>query len=91
MRKMKFKIGNKIFGGFLILIILFIVNASIIFYNGNLIDQVVNRSSEIIRPSKEAINDFILLVTRSKMLVTNWVYLQSNTDDKEALKDLHEF
>ncbi|WP_245558383.1 PAS domain S-box protein [Fulvivirga imtechensis] len=88
---MKFKIGNKIFGGFLILIILFIVNASIIFYNGNLIDQVVNRSSEIIRPSKEAINDFILLVTRSKMLVTNWVYLQSNTDDKEALKDLHEF
>lgn len=91
MRKFKFKIGNKIFGGFLILIILFIVNASIIFYNGNVIDQVVNRSSEIIRPSKEAINDFILLVTRSKMLVTNWVYLQTNTDDKEALNDLHEF
>ncbi|GAA0189827.1 hypothetical protein GCM10009122_50670 [Fulvivirga kasyanovii] len=91
MRKMKFKIGNKIFGGFLILIVLFVVNASIIFYNGNVIDQVVNRSSEVIRPSKEAINDFILLVTRSKMLITNWVYLQSNTDDKDALRDLHEF
>lgn len=91
MRKMKFKIGNKIFGGFLILIVLFIVNASIIFYNGNVIDQVVKRSSEVIRPSKEAINDFILLVTRSKMLITNWVYLQSNTDDKDALRDLHEF
>ncbi|WP_246223644.1 PAS domain S-box protein [Fulvivirga kasyanovii] len=88
---MKFKIGNKIFGGFLILIVLFVVNASIIFYNGNVIDQVVNRSSEVIRPSKEAINDFILLVTRSKMLITNWVYLQSNTDDKDALRDLHEF
>ncbi|WP_238354584.1 PAS domain S-box protein [Fulvivirga marina] len=88
---MKFKIGNKIFGGFLILIVLFVLNASIIFYNGNVIDQVVNRSSEVIRPSKEAINDFILLVTRSKMLITNWVYLQSNTDDKDALRDLHEF
>lgn len=91
MRKVKLKIGNKIFGGFLILIILFIVNASIIFYNGNLIDQVANRSSEIIRPSEEAINDFILLVNQSKMLATNWVYLQSNTDDKEALKNQHQF
>ncbi|MBL3655726.1 PAS domain S-box protein [Fulvivirga sediminis] len=91
MGKIKFKIGNKIFGGFLVLIVFFIVNASIIFINGNKIDSVVNTSSEIIRPSKEAINDFILLVTRSKMLITNWVYLQSNTDDKEALKNLHEF
>ena len=91
MRKIKFNIGTKIFGGFLILIILFIVNASIIFYNGNVIDGVVKRSSEVIRPSKEAISDFILLVTRSKMLITNWVYLQSNTDDKDALRNLHEF
>ncbi|WP_305038969.1 PAS domain S-box protein [Fulvivirga maritima] len=91
MGKIKFKIGNKIFGGFLVLIVFFIVNAAIIFINGNKIDTVVNTSSEIIRPSKEAINDFILLVTRSKMLITNWVYLQSNTDDKEALKNLHEF
>ncbi|MTI22731.1 PAS domain S-box protein [Fulvivirga sp. RKSG066] len=91
MRKIKLKIGNKIFGGFLLLIILFVVNAGIVFYTGNNIDRVVNKNSEVIQPSKEAINDFILLVTRSKMLITNWVYLQSNTDDKEALKDIHNF
>ncbi len=91
MRKIRLKIGNKIFGGFLLLIILFVVNAAIVFDTGNKIDQAVERDSNVIQPSKEAINDFILMVTRSKMLITNWVYLQSNTDDKEALKDLHNF
>ena len=91
MRKIRFSIGNRIFGGFLALIILFAVNATIIFYTGNQIDNVVDRSREVIRPSEDAINNFILLVTRSKMLIINWVYVQSNTDDKEALKDLHNF
>ncbi|QSE96606.1 PAS domain S-box protein [Fulvivirga lutea] len=89
MRKFKLNIGNKIFGGFLILIILFVLNAAVIFITGNGIDQVVKKSSEIIRPSKEAISDFKLLVTRSKMLSINWVYVQYNVDDKEALKVLH--
>ncbi len=86
---MKLKIGNKIFGGFLILIVLFVFNAATIFITGNNIDQVVKKSSEIIRPSKEAISDFKLLVTQSKMFIINWVYVSSNIDDKEALKILH--
>lgn len=90
MRKIRLTIGNKIFGGFLILIILFVINAAVIFINVNQIDNVVQQSSEVIRPSKEAISDFKLLVTRSKMLIINWVYVQTNTDDKEALKILHE-
>lgn len=89
MKKFRLTIGNRIFGGFLFLIILFIINAGVIFFTGNKIDEIVIKSSEVYRPSKEAINDFILMVTRSKMLITNWVYLQSNTDDKEALNDLH--
>lgn len=89
MRKIRLKIGNKIFGGFLLLIILFVANAAIIFYTGNQIDRVVNHNDKVVRPSQEAINDFILMVTRSKMLITNWVYLQSNTDDKEDLKKMH--
>lgn len=86
--RFRFTIGNKILAGFLSLIILFIVNASIIFFTGNNIDKVVEQSSQNIRPSKDAINELILMVTRSKMLITNWVYLQSNTDDKKALSDL---
>ncbi len=87
----RFTIGNKILAGFLSLIILFIINASIIFFTGNNIDKVVDQSSQNIRPSKDAINELILMVTRSKMLITNWVYLQSNTEDKQALRDLHNF
>jgi methyl-accepting chemotaxis protein len=90
-RKLRLKIGNKIFGGFLILIILFIANAAIIFGTGNKIDSVVKNSSESIRPSKDAINEFILMVTQSKMLITNWVYLQTNSDDKQALRQIKDF
>jgi len=90
-RKLRIKIGNKIFGGFLILIVLFVANASIIFLTGNKIDSVVKNSSESIRPSKDAINEFILMVTQSKMLITNWVYLQANSDDKQALRQLKDF
>ena len=87
--RFRFTIGNKILAGFLSLIILFIINASIIFFTGNNIDKVVEQSSQNIRPSKDAINELILMVTRSKMLITNWVYLQSNIEDKQALRELH--
>ena len=91
-KKSRFRltIGNKILGGFLILIVLFIVNGVIIFRKGNVIDNVVNSSSQVYRPSQDAIKDFILMVTRSKMLVTNWVYLQTNQEDKNALKLLQD-
>jgi len=83
-------IGNKILSSFIILIALFIVVVSIIFNNGNTIESVVRSSSDIYRPSKDAVNEFILLVTRSRMLVTNWVYLQTNSDDKTALRELQD-
>ena len=87
---LRLTIGNKILGGFLILIMLFIINGVIIFWKGNVIDNVVNSSSQVYRPSQDAIQDFILMVTRSKMLVTNWVYLQTNQEDKNALKLLQD-
>lgn len=89
--RLRLTIGNKILGGFLILIALFIVNGAIIFWKRNVIDSVVNSSSKVYRPSQEAIKDFILLVTRSKMLVTNWVYLQTNQEDKNALRQLQDY
>jgi PAS domain S-box-containing protein len=88
---LRLTIGNKILGGFLILTALFIVNVLIIFWKGNEIDRVVNNSSEVSRPSQDAIKEFVLLVTRSKMLVTNWVYLQTNQEDKNALRQLQDY
>lgn len=91
-KKFRFRltIGNKILGSFIILIALFILVVSIIFGNGNTIDNVVKSSKDNYRPSKDAVNEFILLVTRSRMLVTNWVYLQTNQEDKNALRQLQE-
>jgi PAS domain S-box-containing protein len=89
--RFRLTIGNKILGSFIILIALFILVVSIIFGNGNTIDKVVRSSKDIYRPSKDAINEFILLVTRSRMLVTNWVYLQTtNSEDKTALRTLQD-
>lgn len=89
--RLRLTIGKKILGGFLILIALFIVNGLIIFWKGNVIDSVVNSSAQVYRPSQDAIRDFMLMVTRSKMLVTNWVYLQTNQEDKNALKQLQDY
>lgn len=88
--RFRLTIGNKILGSFIILIALFIIVVSIIFGNGNTIDNVVRSSKDIYRPSKDAVNEFILLVTRSRMLVTNWVYLQTNSEDKTALRQLQD-
>lgn len=71
--------------------ILYIVNVAIIFFTRTTIQEVVTHSSDTIRPSQNAINDFILLVTRSKMLATNWVYLQSNEEDKQSLRNLRQY
>jgi PAS domain S-box-containing protein len=92
-KKARFRltIGKKILGGFLMLIILFIINGLFIFYKGNTIDDVVNKSSSSYRPSQIAIKDFKLMVIQAKMLVTNWVYLQTNNDDKKELRDLQDY
>src|SRR5690606_10621205 len=86
--RIRLTIGNKILAAFAALMILYIINVAIIFFTRTTIQDVVTHSSEIIRPSQNAINDFISLVTRSKMLATNWVYLQSNEEDKQALRNL---
>ncbi|HPM32348.1 MAG TPA: GAF domain-containing protein [Chryseolinea sp.] len=85
---LRLTIGTKIIGSFLILILLFVGIVSLIFWKGNVIDNVAKSSKENYRPSQEAIREFVLLVTRSKMLVTNWVYLSTNEEDKKALISL---
>lgn len=91
--KLRLTIGNKIFGGFTILIVLFAINAIIIFFTVNTIDNKVAMSSQVVNPSKDAINELVTLVHRSRMLITNWVFLQTNDDDKNALKYIisHEY
>jgi PAS domain S-box-containing protein len=85
-RDFKIKIGTKIFGGFVILILLFAIIASIIFATANNINKVVQNSSNVANPMGDAINEWVTLVHRSRMLATNWVFLSSNEADKAALR-----
>ena len=90
MKNFRLTIGNRILFGFLALIAIFIINAVIIFITGNKNDNIIENTSSVVDPSKDAMQELSLLATRSKMLTTNWVYLQSNADDKAALEALHE-
>lgn len=89
--KMKFKIGisQRIFLSFSALIALCAL-LSVFCYN--ILNNTKESSryiTEVADPSLKAMDDFELLIVESKMLTTNWVFLRSKIDDKEALKKLH--
>ena len=88
MKKRRFTIGNKILTGFMVLIVAFVVYVvySVITINNN--NTLTNESTHVITPSADHLKEFKTLVIRSRMLITNWVYLPKNTDDKKALENL---
>ncbi|MDQ3394369.1 MAG: histidine kinase, partial [Bacteroidota bacterium] len=89
MKKLRLTIGKKIQGGFMIIILVFTLNAfsSILTLNNS--NNLIEKRAEVIDPSMNALNKFTLMVNRSKMLITNWVFLKSNEEDKLALKEIH--
>lgn len=90
MKKIKLSIGNKILGGFLLLILIFGLNGFFSIYTLDISKGIIEENESVIKPSVDALNELNLVATQSKMYITNWIYLQSNVDDKEALKVLHE-
>ncbi len=82
-------IKSKIIIGFLVLLVLF--SASAIFNT-----VIISRSESIITdlyeqkdPSLNVLNEFKFLVTRSRELTTNWVYLIKDEEDKKELKSIN--
>ena len=75
-------------GGFLILIAIFAANAvySIVTIQHN--GRIMRENTEVIDPSVRQLNNLNHLVTRSKMLVTNWVYMYRNLQDQQMLDSL---
>ena len=83
------KIDRKIYIVFFVVIAIAIVNAVISTYtiknSHTITSELVNNTN----PSLNTIARFNLLVTRSRMLVTNWVYLPNNQGDKDSLRSLN--
>lgn len=91
MKGLRFTIRRKIIWGFLALIIVFGANAAYTVYTIYKGNELLSRSQEVINPITDAVKDFKEMVINSKMLTTNWVYLQSNEDDKNSLRAIHDY
>ncbi len=81
---------KKILIGFIIIIFLALFNA---IFSSSIIQQnktIITKITKVIQPYVEALDEFNLMVTRSKMLITNWVYIQQSDIDKRRLIKLHE-
>ncbi|WP_176955964.1 GAF domain-containing protein [Catalinimonas alkaloidigena] len=89
MKKTRFGLGKKIFLGFSVLISFFALNAVLSIITLNQSEEGLSRSSDVVEPSMEAIDQLENTAIRSKMLITNWVYLQTNEEDKQDLRTLH--
>ena len=83
------KIDKKIYIVFFVVIAIALVNAVISTYtikkSHGITSELVNNTN----PSLNTISKFNLLVTRSRMLITNWVYLPNNQSDKDSLRYLN--
>ncbi|MFO7864604.1 MAG: MCP four helix bundle domain-containing protein, partial [Salinivirgaceae bacterium] len=89
--KYRFTIANRLLLGFSLIIITLLVS-SILTYttlqkNKQLNEQVAN----IYSPSVQYLSDLNQVISDSKMLIKNWVYIErkSNTPDKRKLRKLH--
>jgi GAF domain-containing protein len=84
-------IRQKIIGGFLSIILIFNINGIFSVISISSSEQVLDRSSEVIYPSIEEIQNLRLLITSTQMYITNWVYNHITPDDKSNLKRLQDF
>src|SRR5689334_6918800 len=82
-------IKNRIYWSFTLLVALFVVNGTMTIITLNNNKKASDHIATVIDPSLQAIEDLQDIASNSKMYTTNWVFLRSNEEDKDALKNLH--
>jgi len=83
------KMDKKIYLVFAIVVLIAVSNAIISAVTIRNSKKIVYNISLITNPTLEKLEEMNLLVTRSRMLVTNWVYLPGNQRDKDSLMTLN--
>ena len=83
------KIDRKIYLVFIVVIAIAIINAFISTYTIQKSQRITSDIVDNTNPSLDALAHMNLLVTRSRMLITNWVYLPNNQADKDSLRNLN--
>lgn len=87
----KLNLGQKVLLANLTTILIFALTATISIFTLQKSRETIKKSADAINPSVEMIERFILMATKAKMYITNWVLLPANETDKETLKALHNF
>jgi len=85
---MSLGIRGKINISYLILVIVFIVNGAVTIVTLNKSKKLSDYISKVIDPAQQERDDFEDILVQSKMYSTNWVFLRSEQEDKDALNDL---
>ena len=88
MKAKNYKIDFEIYLVFIIVISISVFNAIYSSMNISRNQDVTSRIMTVDIPSLQKLENMNLVVTRSKMFTTNWVYLQSNKEDKDKLRVL---
>ncbi len=88
-----FTIGKKIFFSFSIVIIMYFIGSvfNLISLHNN--QEALKKSSELTKPSVEALKQLRVMNIYCRMLITNWVYIEQSSnsiEEKEDLVELHQ-
>ncbi|MBX2840733.1 MAG: GAF domain-containing protein [Flammeovirgaceae bacterium] len=90
---MKFRffdtIRGKIITGFFVLVILFSISAVFNYIIIQKSESIISDLYDGKDPSLSSLNEFKLLVTHSRELTTNWVYLIKDEEDKVELRKIN--
>lgn len=86
--KFRFTIGRKILLGFGALIFLVLLAFSLTLVTIRQSREINDKIANLYTPSVDKLQEMRLMITRSKMYLTNWVNIQTASQDKEKLKHL---
>jgi serine phosphatase RsbU (regulator of sigma subunit) len=89
-QKRRLSIGRRISFGFGLIIFLIVVNFILTFFTLRNSERINTAITEVYTPSVDVLEDLNLMVVRSKMLISNWVFIVRKPDhpDKVNLKDI---
>lgn len=88
MKKNSYKVDFEIYIVFIIVIGISVFNAIYSSTNISKNEEATSKIMIVDVPSLQNLENMNLLITKSKMYCTNWVYLESNKEEKEMLKTL---
>ena len=90
--KYNFNIAQKLIFGFGLILVVILINSVLTLSTLTRSKNLTNRVTSVYSPTTEMLGDLEMMVTQTKMLIKNWVYIdrQADTPDKLRLKAIHD-